>query len=113
MTGIVIAQALPLAITPILTRLYSPSDFGIFAIFVAIVGIFSVMATARYEQAILLPSSHDEAISLTALSVIIATTLSFVLALFIWLFFDFISNLTHIGYWLYAVPLGVLLVSIL
>jgi O-antigen/teichoic acid export membrane protein len=112
MSGTVIAQALPLVITPILTRLYSPTDFGIFAIFVAIVGIFSVVATARYEQAIMLPDSHDEAISLIALSVIMASILSFTLALFIWIFFDFINSNTHIGYWLYGVPFGVLLVSI-
>ena len=33
MTGTTIAQALPIAITPILTRLYTPEDFGVFAIF--------------------------------------------------------------------------------
>jgi len=112
MTGTMIAQALPLAITPILTRLYSPSDFGIFAIFVALTGAFGVVATARYEQAIMLPSSHDEAISLVALSLIMATIFSSILALFIWIFFDFLSSATHIGYWLYGIPFGVLLVSI-
>lgn len=110
--GTMIAQALPLAITPILTRLYSPSDFGIFAIFVALTGVFGVVATARYEQAILLPSSHEEAISLVALSLIIATIFSSILVIFIWIFFDFISSVTHIGYWLYGVPFGVLLLSI-
>ena len=29
MTGATIAQAIPIAISPILTRIYSPEDFGI------------------------------------------------------------------------------------
>ena len=32
MTGTTIAQAIPIAISPILTRLYSPEDFWIFAL---------------------------------------------------------------------------------
>ena len=34
------AQAIPIAISPILTRIYTPEDFGIFAIFIAIAGIY-------------------------------------------------------------------------
>ena len=30
MTGTTIAQAIPIAISPILTRLYTPEDFGVF-----------------------------------------------------------------------------------
>lgn len=36
MTGTTIAQAIPVAISPILTRIYTPQDFGIFALFVSI-----------------------------------------------------------------------------
>ena len=32
MTGTTIAQAIPIAISPILTRLYTPEDFGVFAL---------------------------------------------------------------------------------
>ena len=31
MTGTTIAQAIPIAISPILTRIYTPEDFGVFA----------------------------------------------------------------------------------
>jgi len=31
MTGTTIAQAIPVAISPILTRLYTPEDFGVVA----------------------------------------------------------------------------------
>jgi len=32
MTGTTIAQAIPIAISPILTRIYTPEDFGVFAL---------------------------------------------------------------------------------
>ncbi len=36
MTGTTIAQAIPIAISPILTRIYTPEDFGVFALFLII-----------------------------------------------------------------------------
>ena len=42
MTGTTIAQAIPIAINPILTRLYTPEDFGVFALFIAITSIFEL-----------------------------------------------------------------------
>ncbi len=33
MTGTTIAQAIPIAISPILTRLYTPEDFGVFVLY--------------------------------------------------------------------------------
>ena len=36
MTGTAIAQAVPIAISPILTRICTPEDFGLLAIFVSI-----------------------------------------------------------------------------
>lgn len=42
-TGTTIAQAIPIAISPILTRIYTPEDFGVFALFVSLVGFISVI----------------------------------------------------------------------
>ena len=38
--------------SPILTRLYRPEEFGIFAVFVALLGMISVASSLRYEFAI-------------------------------------------------------------
>ena len=46
------AQAIPLAVSPILTRIYSPDEFGVFAIYIAIFYILSSFSTMRYELAI-------------------------------------------------------------
>jgi len=59
MTGTTIAQAIPIAISPILTRLYSPEDFGVFALFVAITSVFGSVANGRYDLAIMLPKKDE------------------------------------------------------
>jgi len=70
MTGTTIAQAIPIAVSPILTRIYTPDDFGIFALYIAIVGFISIVITARYEIAIVLPKTDEEAINILALALL-------------------------------------------
>lgn len=110
MTGTTIAQAIPVAISPILTRLYGPGDFGLLAIFVAITSIMGVMANGRYELAIMLPHDDEDAINIAALGMVIASALSLVLLLIAIFFNHKICQLLGneaIGIWLYFVPLSV------
>jgi len=115
MTGTTIAQAIPIAISPILTRLYTPEDFGLFALFVAITSIFASIANGRYEFAIMVPQKEDDAINIFALGFIINLTLSFTLFIFILLFHDYFVGLLNnpaIGIWLYFIPLAVFLIGL-
>jgi O-antigen/teichoic acid export membrane protein len=115
MTGTTIAQAIPIAISPILTRIYTPADFGVVALYVAISSIFGSIANASYEQAILLPKKDEDAINIFALGFIITSIMSLVLFIFILLFnkyiTDFIGN-EEIGFWLYFVPITVFFIGI-
>lgn len=110
MTGTTVAQALPVAISPILTRLYSPEDFGVLALFVAITTIFGSIANARYELAIMLPHEDEEALNIAALGLLTAFALSIVLLLLVLVFNAEICGLLgneRIGPWLYLIPLSV------
>lgn len=51
--GTVLAQIINLSILPVLTRLYTPSDFGLFAVMSAIAVLGSALVSLRYENAIL------------------------------------------------------------
>lgn len=86
LTGTIIAQAIPIAIAPILTRLYSPEDFGLFALYLGLLTTISVVISCRYEQAILFPSDDSDAVNLVALSIGLAFLVS-LLALIIILSF--------------------------
>jgi len=64
MTGTAIAQAIPVFVSPILTRLYSPEDFGTYASYLSVAVILASVSMFRYEQAIMLPKSTIDALSL-------------------------------------------------
>ena len=112
MTGTTIAQAIPIAISPILTRLYTPEDFGVFALYLSVLGLLAVIATARYELAIVLPKSDEKAINILSLSVFITFSLTFLTALIVYIFKDNILNLFNakeLGNLLYLLPISLLL----
>lgn len=63
-----IGQFITLLFAPVLTRLFTPSDFGLLAIYMSITTIFSVIVCMRYEMAIPLPESESEAADIALLA---------------------------------------------
>jgi O-antigen/teichoic acid export membrane protein len=114
-TGTAIAQAIPLAISPILTRLYSPDDFGVFALYLSISSVLSVIATGRYEFAITLPAKDEDAVQILWLSCAISFIVSLITFIIILLFNSDIATALgneRIAIWLYAIPVTVFLSGI-
>ena len=114
MTGTTIAQALPIAISPILTRIYSPEDFGLLAIFIAITAIFGSIATGRYELAIVLPEADGDSLNIAALGVAISLSLSLFLMIIAIIYAEEIALLLgneKIKFWLYLAPLSIFFVG--
>ena len=64
MSGTTAAMVVPLLATPLLTRLYTPEDYGIFAVYVSMVSLLSVLITGNYELALMLPEKDEEAFNL-------------------------------------------------
>jgi O-antigen/teichoic acid export membrane protein len=65
------AQALMILAAPALTRLYTPEDFGLLAVYTSLLSIFVVVASLRYELAIPLPKTDIEAANVVVLSLVI------------------------------------------
>lgn len=59
----IISQVIALLIYPLITRLYTPADFGLFNLFTSIGGIVILFATAEYQYAIVLPKERQKAIA--------------------------------------------------
>lgn len=76
MVGTTIAQAIVVLCSPILTRLYSPESFGVLATFISATSILGVIATGRYELAILVPKEHKDGFALVVLSCLISGVFS-------------------------------------
>lgn len=91
--GRVIAQAIPILLTPLLTRLYSPSEFGMFGVYAAIIAFVAMISNGRYSLSIILPKSDIDAKRLFLLSSLLTVGVTAVFGLiFIVLgnwFFDF------------------------
>lgn len=115
MTGTSVAQALPIAAAPILTRIFTPEDFGLFAFYFSIVTILAVLATARYELAIVLPKRRDDAYQIVIMSWVISSTVSLLTLFMIWLFESQIVGLLNnpeVANWLYWIPLSIFLTGV-
>ena len=113
--GTTAAQALSIIAAPLLTRLYSPDDFGIVALYSAILGILSVVANWRYESAIVLPDNDKDALVLLHISLIIAVLMSAVVLLFVAFFREVAATILRVPEmegWLWALPLSLLSVGI-
>jgi O-antigen/teichoic acid export membrane protein len=78
MTGTAISGAINAAVLPILSRCYAPENFGILAIFTALVSILSIWAAWRYELAIVLPEKQEDATAIVKLAfgIVIAMSLA-------------------------------------
>ena len=101
-----------MAITPILTRLYTPEDFGLLAVFVALTAILGSISSGRYELAIMLPENDEDSINIAALCFLLSISLSIIILIIITAFSGTIVNLLDnkgIKNWLYLVPFVVLM----
>jgi len=113
-SGSLLAQLIPLAIMPLLTRLFSEEMFGIYFIYSSILVILSVLATLKFELACVLPDNDADALNLLMVSLASTFVISLFSAIGIYLFYDWIILLladNTIGNWLYLIPLSVFLLG--
>lgn len=108
-TGAAMSQFIMFATMPVLTRLYSPEDFNVLAVFVAILTIISVGACLRLEVAIPIPKRDEHAAFLFVLSVFTSVLFSIVVFFCIYFFKNIIDK--YVGenvfiYFQWLLPLG-------
>ena len=109
--GTALGQAPVLLASPVLTRLYSPEDFGVLAVYVSILSTLVVVASLRYEMAIPLPESEETAANLLVLSLATVVGMSLLFSVGIWLLQDQIVgwiNTPTLRPYLWLLPLGLL-----
>ncbi|MGB9879301.1 MAG: lipopolysaccharide biosynthesis protein, partial [Anaerolineae bacterium] len=109
--GAALGQAVTVVVSPVLTRLYSPEDFGAFGVYASVLGIITVIASLRYEYAIPLPQEEETAANLVALCFLLLAVTSSVA----WIAVHFLAerivvwaNVPALKRYLWLVPLGML-----
>ena len=114
-TGTTIAQIIPVLISPLLSRLYTPGDFGLLALYMSFASILAVFATGRYEMAIVLPKKDSDAVNILSLGIIISGSLALLTGIVVLFFNSEISKLAgsdKIGFYLYFLPLSIFFLSL-
>jgi lipopolysaccharide exporter len=94
--GTAMAQVLAILCTPLLTRVYGPVDFGVYATYSSLLSILAVPVCLRYELAIPLPQDEDEAFAVLVVSLTAAILVSLVIFLVVWRFAGPISSLLKV-----------------
>jgi len=105
--GVGIAQLIALAILPVLTRLYSPADFGLLVLYISIVTVLSIFAGLQYELTIILSRSHRSASQLVWLVLAISICAAGAILVVVFLFRHQIANLLgapELAAWLWTAP---------
>jgi teichuronic acid exporter len=113
--GTIISQAIVVAASPLLTRLYSVEAFGMLSLFTSYVVIFSVISTGRYELAIGLPEKDDESKEILKLILILGLSVSFFYLSVIFVLrevFNFSNFELFSSKWVYLAPLYVFFIAI-
>ncbi|SEA11041.1 Membrane protein involved in the export of O-antigen and teichoic acid [Desulfuromusa kysingii] len=109
--GTVLAQGLVIVSTPILTRLYTPDDFGLLQAYISVTAIITVVASWRYEFTITLPKNDEDAAYLFVLSWCALAITTTVLSVFIFIPTPILYNYFNMGSlhsYLYFIPIGVI-----
>ena len=114
MSGTVLAQGAMVLLAPVLTRLYDPTDFAIYALFAIGANLLSAVAGGRYEFALMLPEEDQDAVNVLALalglSVAVTLTTLGVVAV-VWPLFISGHAPPGGGIWIWFVPVAVLIYS--
>lgn len=77
--GSLVGQGVLLAVSPLLTRLYSPSDFAALAVVTSVSAVLGSIATLSWERAIVIPAEEARATSVIRLGLISLTLVSAIL----------------------------------
>ena len=80
-SGAALGHVVVFAARPVLTRLFTPEEFGVLTLFVALATLFGTIAGGRYEDALMLPEDHRESALVLSLALGLALGSALALAL--------------------------------
>lgn len=113
--GTAFAQFLNVLFSPIITRLFTPEEFGVFMLYNSFLGVLLIIGSLKYENCI--PIANNKIISINTIA--LSATLLFITSSLITILFLIFKkpllnlfNAEHFGDFLFFVPLGVLLAGI-
>ena len=115
-SGVGLAQLIPIIMQTFLRRMFLPEVFGAFAVYMSMVGILVIISSLRYQMAIVIPKKDQDAANIFFLTFFINLVFFIILLISIILFKNTIANIldfpTKYISWLYFLPFSVFLFSV-
>ncbi|MFD1363677.1 lipopolysaccharide biosynthesis protein [Lentibacillus salinarum] len=115
-SGTAAAQAVIMALSPLITRLYGPEAYGLMGVFTAIVSIVGPVAALTYPIAIVLPKRETDAWALLRLSLAVTVGMAVASAVVLLLFQTSIVQLFQlqdVASFLFLIPVVMLFAGLL
>jgi O-antigen/teichoic acid export membrane protein len=109
------AQLIPILSAPLFSRIFSDSQYGLLAYFLTAGNVLGVIATGRYELAVMLPESNEDSHQLVGLSIgiaLVVSILSFPIALLLGNALTPMVGEPDFRYWLLLLPAYVFLAGL-
>ena len=106
-SGNVLAQVITLAAYFVLTRIYTPDDYGLFNIFYSYIEVLIIFSTCKYELAIVVADDEREAAAVSRFAMRMNTLVSaglLTVALVLWLTGLLPGNLAQLGWMVLLIP---------
>lgn len=108
--GVALGQGIAVLAMPILTRLYSPEDFGNLQVYVSVITFGVLAVTLRYELAILLPTKDEYAAELLVATLIVVSAMTILFGGLAWWAqgSSFLpANMEALRYYLWLMPISI------
>lgn len=79
-SGYALSQLIIVVFSPVLTRLFSPEEFGVFFFFITTASILSIIATGGYEKAVVVIKGDSDAKDLFRYTILLTLFISIIIA---------------------------------
>lgn len=109
-SGAVLSTIISVGTTPIISRLYVKSDFGIFSIFISSISLLGMLATAFFPNAFVIPKYRKDFLALLKISLFCLFISLFLIIISLTLFKEKLTNifgLEGLSQFLWIIPIGV------
>lgn len=109
-TGTVFSTIIPIVFAPLMTRIFTPSDYGVLGLYMSITGLIGVLASGHYPQAIMLSKDDNEARQVMWFSIGFCTMVALLSWVVIATLFLSVENVHHspLNLWLWLIPVTVI-----
>lgn len=116
LSGTLLGQIITVSISPLLTRIYTPEEYGLYGVYLSIVSLLIVFVTGRYEFAINNSENEGDALSLYKIVCYLSVFSSGVFFILILFFGESISKSLGLNIsktLLFHIPLTLLIIGFL